>query len=243
MRKIAIRIDDVTPNMDWEKFNQFTALLDKHEIKPLIGVIPNNKDKMLFAGECAMDYEEWLRAKKKAGWTIAMHGYDHCYITKNGGLFPLNHFSEFAGVPYKEQYAKIKNGSEILLDMGIRTDIFMAPGHSFDEHTVEALKENGFRYITDGFGNGPYERNNMVYLPIALKRSMEFKKKDGYSTFVVHPLTMTTEGIESYDEMLCNYREYFIDYSALLEVKPVKQKKADEMAEYALARLKGAMRR
>ena len=41
---ILIRIDDVCENMDWELMKKLEVLFDKHSIKPVLGVIPNNKD-------------------------------------------------------------------------------------------------------------------------------------------------------------------------------------------------------
>ena len=49
--KIAIRMDDITPAMDLEKFDRFKAILDKHGIKPLIGVVPECKDEKLNLSE------------------------------------------------------------------------------------------------------------------------------------------------------------------------------------------------
>ena len=42
--KIAVRMDDIAPGMDWKKFNDFKELLDEYGIKPLIGVVPDNQD-------------------------------------------------------------------------------------------------------------------------------------------------------------------------------------------------------
>ncbi len=75
---------------------------------------------------------------------MAMHGYQHIYGTSKGGIFPLNHFSEFAGEPLEEQRKKIAAGRQILENHGVHTDIFMAPGHSYDRNTLTALMENGF---------------------------------------------------------------------------------------------------
>ena len=44
--KIAVRLDDITPDMDWEGFLRFKALLDRYQVKPLIGVIPQNRDEL-----------------------------------------------------------------------------------------------------------------------------------------------------------------------------------------------------
>ncbi|HOO80135.1 MAG TPA: DUF2334 domain-containing protein, partial [Lachnospiraceae bacterium] len=76
MRKIAIRIDDVTDDMDWEKFGRFEEILNRYHIKPLIGVIPKNQDETLCRNTKKEDYADWLKDRQKNGWFIAMHGYD-----------------------------------------------------------------------------------------------------------------------------------------------------------------------
>ena len=40
-----VRIDDVCENMNWEMMDRCEKLLDQHNIKPLLGVIPFNRDK------------------------------------------------------------------------------------------------------------------------------------------------------------------------------------------------------
>ena len=44
---LLIRIDDIAENMNWEIMSKCEKLFEKFNIKPLIGVIPNNKDKEL----------------------------------------------------------------------------------------------------------------------------------------------------------------------------------------------------
>ena len=44
---ITVRLDDITPDMDWERFYKFKALLDQYQVKPLIGVVPDNRDELL----------------------------------------------------------------------------------------------------------------------------------------------------------------------------------------------------
>ena len=97
--KVAVRLDDITPDMDWERFLKFKELLDRYQVKPLIGVVPENRDENLKS-----EYKKWdkgpddfwgyIRGLQKEGWVIAMHGLYHIYTTKKGGLFPLNNFSE-----------------------------------------------------------------------------------------------------------------------------------------------------
>ena len=49
--KITVRLDDITPDMDWERFLKFKALLDRYQVKPLIGVVPDNRDENLVKKE------------------------------------------------------------------------------------------------------------------------------------------------------------------------------------------------
>ena len=102
--KITVRLDDITPDMDWERFLKFKALLDRYQVKPLIGVVPDNRDENLVKKELSAEekklsegFWEYIKSLKEDGWVIAMHGFRHIYSTKKGGCFPLNNFSEFAG--------------------------------------------------------------------------------------------------------------------------------------------------
>jgi len=44
---ILIRIDDVAENMNWDLMKKSELLFDKYQIKPVLGVIPKNKDNEL----------------------------------------------------------------------------------------------------------------------------------------------------------------------------------------------------
>ena len=38
------RLDDIAENMNWDMMEQTTNLFDKFDVKPVLGIIPNNKD-------------------------------------------------------------------------------------------------------------------------------------------------------------------------------------------------------
>ena len=44
---ILIRIDDVAENMNWDLMKKSELLFDEYQIKPVLGVIPENKDNEL----------------------------------------------------------------------------------------------------------------------------------------------------------------------------------------------------
>ncbi len=227
--KIAVRLDDITPDMDWERFFKFKALLDRYQVKPLIGVVPDNRDENLVKikqdkveKEIPEDFWKYIKQLQSKGWVIAMHGYQHVYSTRKGGMFPLNNFSEFAGISFERQREMLEEGKKVLAQKGIETDIFMAPAHSYDRKTLKALKECGFRALTDGFGNAPYSWKGLIFYPISFQLSSAFKKKDGYSTMVVHTDTVSDEDLERYEGYFMKSNVEWISYKEYLEQEPVK---------------------
>ena len=85
------------------------------------------------------DFWEMVASLEKSGWSIAMHGCYHIYTTKKGGLFPLNHLSEFAGLSEERQRELIRAGKDALKIHGIETDLFMAPAHSFEQGIADTV--------------------------------------------------------------------------------------------------------
>ncbi|MCR5502595.1 MAG: DUF2334 domain-containing protein [Lachnospiraceae bacterium] len=201
--KIAIRLDDITPEMDWPKFHRFRELLDRYGIRPLIGVIPENRDDTVAGSSdgAPADFFQYVRSLRDNGWSVAMHGCYHRYVTKKGGIFPLNDFSEFAGVPYETQRLTLQKGRRILSEKGIDTDLFMAPAHSYDKNTLKALREAGFTKVTDGFGSRPYRMSGLIFYPISFRKSTSLEKKEGFTTFVVHTNTMEERDFTRYEEL------------------------------------------
>lgn len=236
--QIAIRMDDITPDMDWERFHTFKKMLDKFGIKPLIGVVPDNRDDNLHRAEVCDDFWKYVKELQDSGWCIALHGYHHIYTTSKGGLFPLNRFSEFAGIPLSHQRMMIQEGTEILKQHGISTDIFMAPAHSYDRNTLKALKEFGYNKITDGFGKCPYRWQGLTFYPISFLLSRSFKKKKGITTMVVHTNEIDDAGMKRLEELLQSYRDSLISYETFLIAESVDRGFLGHLAEYLLAVMK-----
>ncbi|MBQ6993266.1 MAG: DUF2334 domain-containing protein [Lachnospiraceae bacterium] len=232
---ISIRMDDITPDMDWAKFLRFKELCDLYQVKPLIGVVPENQDAMLHIDEERDDFWECLLQLEKEGWVIAQHGYTHIYSTKKKGCFPLNAISEYAGKPYEEQLANLKKGKQILESHGIYTDIFMAPAHSYDKNTLKALKEAGFRKMTDGFGDRPYEWKGLTFYPISFKQSNSLKQERGYTTFVIHANTMNDKDFERYEKLFAEHKDKLISYQDYLKVNTEKRGVIGRVKEYLMA--------
>lgn len=191
--QFLVRMDDITADMDWKKFSVIRELLDSYGIKALIGVVPDCKDKNLSNDSAKEDFWDIVKDLQKKGWVIAQHGTYHEYVTEDSGLLGINPFSEFAGLDYDEQKKKLEYGKKRLEEHGIYTDIFMAPGHSYDENTLKALKELDFRAITDGLYNKPYIYNDILCVPCRLNGSYDIKDFD---TICIHSNTITDTQIE-----------------------------------------------
>lgn len=165
MKRILLRIDDICPTMDFGRFNEAIELMDKYGVKPLLGVIPDCKDPDLQIEPAHTDFWDFVKTLQDKGYTIAMHGYIHIFDNHARGIVVKRWDSEFAGHPYEVQLEKIRKGKEILESHGIHTDIFFAPGHSYDENTLKALATCGFKYMSDGLSSKPYNWHGITCIP------------------------------------------------------------------------------
>lgn len=236
--KIAVRMDDITPDMNWENFSFFQDLFEKTGITPLLGVVPENRDAKLNLEAPREDFYMHMKELEKKGYCFAMHGCYHVYTTKCGGRFPLNSYSEFAGLPYEKQKELLAYGKEKLKEHGIETDIFMAPAHSYDNNTLKALKELGFNKITDGFGKMPYMEKGLTFYPISFLLSRSLKQKKGVTTMVIHSNTVTEADRKRYEQIFRDYGKNMISYAEYLKINPVKRTIFGRMGEYLLAKMK-----
>lgn len=164
---LLIRIDDVAENMNWLLMNKCENLFDKYNIKPLLGVIPCNEDKELYAYEKNVDFWDKIRSWQKKGWEISMHGFSHVYDreTNKKDYFNYGGRSEFCGHDYSTQFFRIKNGLKKFKNESIKIRSFFAPNHTYDVNTFAALKEAGVKNIIDGYGLIPYTKYGLNFIP------------------------------------------------------------------------------
>jgi len=164
---ILIRLDDIAENMNWNLMKKVELLFEKYEIKPVLGVIPNNKDNELLTYPKKENFWEQVRTWKSKGWEIAMHGYTHVYDKKCGykDYFNYGGGSEFFGHPIEEQTTKIKNGLNKFNNEKIKIRTFFAPNHTYDENTFTALKNCGINEVIDGYGFLPFTKNKINFIP------------------------------------------------------------------------------
>jgi len=164
---ILIRLDDVAENMNWDLMEKLELIFEKYKIKPVLGVIPNNKDDELLSYPKKNDFWKQVRIWKNKGWEITMHGSTHVYdkICKKNDYFGHGGGSEFCGHTLETQISRIKSGLQKFKDEKIKIRSFFAPNHTYDKNTFTALKNFGITEIIDGYGLMPYTENNIKFIP------------------------------------------------------------------------------
>ena len=164
---ILIRFDDIAPNMSWEMMDKCQKLLNYYDLKPVMGVIPDNQDNELLKYPKRENFWEIVKKWELNDWSIAMHGYNHLYYkeTNKKDFFNYGGRSEFFGHSYEDQLSKIKKGLEIFQKNNIQIDTFFAPNHTYDKNTFKALKYSGIFKIIDGYGLMPYSFNGIKFVP------------------------------------------------------------------------------
>ena len=185
MKRILVRFDDICPTMDYNQFHIAIELMNKYNVKALLGIIPDCKDPDLLLEEKHIDFWDFVKELQSNGYTIAMHGVNHVFDNHARGSIVSRWDSEFAGQTFEEQLEKIKKGKAILESHNIQTDIFIAPGHSFDNNTLKALAACGFKYISDGLSPKPYMTYGITCIPV-LSAGMPRLKMGTNHTAVFH---------------------------------------------------------
>jgi len=214
---ILIRLDDIAENMNWDLMNKSELLFEKYKIKPVLGVIPNNKDSELLSYPKKNDFWEQVRIWKNKGWEIAMHGSTHVYDidTKNKDYFGHGGKSEFCGHPLEEQMLRIKNGLEKFNNEKIKIRSFYAPNHTYDKNTLNALKNSGINEIIDGYGLMPYTENNIKFIPQLFYKI--FLLPFGIQSTQIHLNYWKQKDFDNFEKFILNNSNKIITYDQALE--------------------------
>jgi predicted deacetylase len=195
--RFLVRLDDICPTMNWDIWNQVESTLQRRSIKPILAIVPDNRDPKLIVDAPKADF--WMRVRdwQARGWTIALHGYQHAYVTQHAGLIGLNAYSEFAGLSYQEQTLKIEAALAILDREHVKPAVWIAPAHTFDQTTVRILVEHGIHVISDGFYFRPITKLEATWIPQQL---WSFRRLPaGLWTVCFHPNDFSESRIRQFD--------------------------------------------
>jgi predicted deacetylase len=201
--------------MNWRVWDAVERMLLDQRVAPILAVVPDNRDDALRVSPPDDRFWDRVRGWQARGWTIAMHGWQHRFVTSDGGILRVNNYSEFAGLPRAEQEAKIHSGLEVFGREGIRSVLWIAPAHSFDDVTLQVLSESDFRYISDGFFLLPHrDRFGMTWIPQQL---WSFRwRPGGVWTICFHVNRWVSADLSSFKESIEKYAEKISDFGTVI---------------------------
>jgi predicted deacetylase len=204
--QFLIRFDDICPTMNWRNWEPVEQILVEAGVKPLLAVVPDNCDPELRAAPADGGFWGKVRGWQDRGWSIGLHGFQHCYVTASAGIIGRNRYSEFAGLSEHIQKTKLESALEIFRRESVRADAWIAPAHSFDQVTVQLLSRLGVNCISDGYSLFPYvTRDGMLWIPQQLGR---FRKMPfGTWTVCFHINRWTARDIARFRDDLAAFRE------------------------------------
>lgn len=237
--RFLIRFDDVCPTMNWQIWDCVEPLLDRYRIKPIVAIVPDNRDPKLVCQEPRTDFWDRALSWQRRGWTIGLHGHQHLYTTSQGGILGIHAGSEFAGHDADTQRAKISAGVEIFRSHGLKPTVWVAPGHAFDETTLRILPEFNIRIISDGFYWRCIQKGGLFWVPQQLWRFRNLRF--GLWTVCMHINSWNDRSIEKLERSLERFSSQFTDVEAALSSPPPPANGLDRLFEImfgAIVRMK-----
>lgn len=211
MLKYIIRLDDACPNMKKDNWERVEKLLDKYNIKPIVGIIPDCKDKEFEQYKIIENFwEDYALKWQQKDWIIAQHGLYH--------NLDENIRTEYVGKNYEEQKDNLIQGNKILKKHNIHPICFFAPAHTFDDNTIKACADlQYFKFISDGVAIYPYNNNNMFFMPNIFDTPHKILPFGVY-TFVLHPNNMKDNDYKYLEEFIIkNIDNFDINLNQILE--------------------------
>ncbi len=182
-----LRFDDLCPTMAHDRWRRFESLIAEFRIRPILAVVPENRDTELEFSAPDPAFWERMRTLEARGAAIALHGCRHLCRSQGGSLVPLHRNTEFASVDLATQRAWISEGLGILRGHGLNPMLWAAPRHGFDRNTLEALRAEGITALSDGLARAPVLRGGVTWIPQQLWEPAE--KSRGLWTICIHPNT------------------------------------------------------
>jgi hypothetical protein len=219
----VLRLDDACHTMARAPWAFIETACEKMAIRPIVGVIPECRDPTLSFDAPDPDFWNHVRRWQEKGWTIAMHGLHHaCHDDPAGcrALVPFHRRGEFVGLQPGQQMTLVAEAWRLFEAERVKPTFFMAPAHSFDLGTLEALRcETEIRWITDGIATRPFSRHGFSWLPVQMARFRDHLPL-GYWTVCTHPNKMSARDLEDLRKDLRRLRHQIVAMDSIPTAQP-----------------------
>lgn len=241
--RYLLRFDDLCPTMAREPWQRFERVLREFAIRPILAVVPDNRDPELEREDADPEFWDRMRAWEQAGATIALHGFRHLCGASGRSLVPAPPLTEFAGVAEDTQRLWIGEGLRMLRGHGLTPRLWVAPRHGFDAATLRALKDEGIAALSDGLARVPVARGGLVWIPQQIWEPIE--KSAGLWTICMHTNTASRDAADTLHAFLSRHAAQFTCFDEVMaEYRDARMGPVEQLREaIATMRLRARRRR
>jgi predicted deacetylase len=238
-----LRFDDLCPTASRAKFERFLPMIREFSIKPILAVVPDNRDPDLMVSSPNPRFWHEMRTMENAGATIALHGFQHLCRSAGKALLPVNQVTEFAGVSEVLQREWIRMSLNIMRDHGLNPRLWVAPRHGFDHSTLRALRSEGITFISDGLARAPFSRGGVTWIPQQLWEPVE--RKAGLWTICTHSNTADDATVERLHTFVRQHASQFTSFDRICaEYSPMTLRASERIYEaFATMHLRASSRK
>ena len=216
-KKFLIRLDDCHKNQNYGNWNKIISILEKHNIIPLVAVIPKNKDiSIAFSKNTEDEFVTWLSHNKER-IELGVHGFNHVFHKSSSSLFKAKNTSEFSDLPYAHQLRIMQDSIAWFNAKNYYPNWFVAPRHSFDKTTIEVCKLLDLS-ISDGTDINLFKYRGVIFVP-QLYNKARVPLFSGVYTFCYHPNLMSDNDFVELDFFLKEHSASFIEWRAIKNMK------------------------
>lgn len=214
--RYLLRFDDICPTMNWGMWNLIEDALVKATIRPIMAVIPDNRDPKLRIEPPDPMFWDRVRSWQARGWAIGVHGHHHRPIDQARRMIGSAGWSEFVGRGFAEQDAKVEKALAIFANHEVRADAWIAPNHSFDATTVSILRRRGLHVIVDSFSLFPHrDDEGMMWVPQQL---WDLRRRAfGVWTVCFHHNRWGEDRLRAFVDALDRYQSRITDLASILD--------------------------
>lgn len=202
-----------------QTWTRIEEICDACGVRPLVATIPDCRDPELALSPPDPNFWDRARRWRDKGWEIALHGLHHLYHPDPEGsrsLVPFKREGEFVGLSLEHQRDLMAAAWRIFRAECIEPTWFVAPSHSFDRTTLEALfLETPIRRVSDGLSYRPFGRYGFAWYPQQFWRFREMPS--GLWTVCLHPNRMTERDIATLSDDLRRFKSRIIGPSDVPE--------------------------
>lgn len=224
MTKILLRFDDLSEYSCFDMWRKIECALVKYNLKPLIAVIPDNRDLKVCKNEIHKKQistdEFWDKVRKwqsEYKWEIAPHGLHHSLAKVDDNFLRFSQVSEFAGLSLTEKKTLIETSLGIFKRQRVEARTWVSPAHGFDVETLSCLSASGIKFISDGLYYSVVRKkeNNLIFVP---QQAWSFRTFYPFrvTTICMHHLSWTKGDFDRFEKFLSKNQQNIFSFEDVI---------------------------